>query len=220
MGEVRRTNWRESFRLHVIGLERFLDDRGGENIAGEHTVYLAGMIARGMDDAYFEQIENYLLDDPGAIDAAIRRHEPYIGQNAPIVTLSRINAEHLTFQLAAAEGEITRFFEMSIPTRYFGIASFYSEQAGDRTLSSIFAYFRNNLPLILDVLTGYLNFLEENGDALHGAFTRETWERLGTESNERNARKERLERMGLDSRRKPRISRSEFNKMIDFASPN
>ena len=65
-------HWSLTFRSHVLGLEDFLaaniKPRWRDRIPGEHTVYLAGMIARELDRGYLAQIQEYLVEDPGQID--------------------------------------------------------------------------------------------------------------------------------------------------------
>ena len=92
--------WENMYRLHLLGLEKFLLNRKPSPLSGEQTVYLAGMIARELDLEYKRQAEKFLVQDPEEIDRAVCLHEPYIGQNAPIVTLCKINAERQTIEIA------------------------------------------------------------------------------------------------------------------------
>ncbi|MCR9144477.1 MAG: hypothetical protein NXI24_19725 [bacterium] len=168
-------HWSRTFRNHVLGLEQFLAEhmqpRWRDRLPGEQTVYLAGMIARELDRGYRAQIQDYLVEDPEKIDRIVRRHAQCLGQNAPVVTLSRINAEHATLQIAIdASGDLpgaSRLFLLTLPARYFGIASFYASQAGNQNLARIFDFFRNHLSVVVDILAGYLESLEtlDAGDA-------------------------------------------------------
>lgn len=221
MKKIRKGHWKETYRIHVLNLERFLLSSGDVSISGEQAVYLAGMIARKMDLAYQRQVRELLWEDhPGAADQLIRKHDPYIGQNAPIVTLSRINAEYLTLAIAHKGDASLRKLTMPIPARYFRIAGHYAGQAGNRTLAELFRFLGNHLPLVLDVLEGYFNFVEAFGDQAEIRLSPAIWERFGAEINERNAKKEGWERRGIDSARKTHISRAEFNRMIDFSGWN
>jgi len=220
MKKFRKGHWKETFRIHVLNLERFLFSRGTPAISGEQSVYLAGMIARKLDRAYQSMIRDMLWEDPQAADYLIRKHDAYIGQNAPIVTLSRINAEYLTLQIARKGDPSLRELTMSLPARYYGIASYYSNQAGNRTLAEIFRFLGNHLPLVLDILEGYFNYVEAFGDRSETHLASEFWERFGNQINERNAKKEGWEKRGIDPSRKTHISRAEFNRMIDFTSKN
>ena len=164
------SHWSQTFRAHVLGLEYFLARRLSHDkrralgrFSVEETVYLAGMIARETDHNYLQQIQEYLVADPEEISAVVRRHAPYLGQNAPVVTLSRINAEHMTLQIASgAFGTATGFLQLTVPARYFGIASFYSGQAGNQNLARIFDFFRNHLSVVVEVVAEYIEYLEAN----------------------------------------------------------
>ena len=213
--------WRQSFRVHVLVLERFLLETRRAKFEGEHIVYLAGIIARRLDAAYQEQIRNLLLESPEELETIIRSHAPYIGQNAPIVTISRINAEYLTVELAFAGPSAGASFLMRLPARYFDVAAFYSREAGNRSLADLFSFMRKHQQMVLELLTDYWKFLEQetsimSEEGLPGAL----WDRFAAQVNDRDAKKERWERMGVDPKHKQHIHREEFNKMLDFTSPN
>lgn len=221
MEQFQNRAWRQSFRLHVLVLERFLAERSRERLTGEQIVYLAGVIARRLDAAYQEQIRELLLESPQQLDDLIRGHAPYIGQNAPIVTISRINAEFLTVELAFLGPSSATAFLMHVPVRYFDVAAFYSREAGNRSLADLFSFMRRRHDEVVELISGYRIYLEEGLAHDPGRGLPETlWERFGTERNERNNRKERWERMGVDPKRKQHIHREEFHKMLDFTSPN
>ncbi|MEQ9365109.1 MAG: hypothetical protein RIF32_12735 [Leptospirales bacterium] len=240
-------HWSRTFRKHVLGLEQFLaahfKARWRDRIPGEQTVYLAGMIAREMDRGYLAQIEEYLVEDPERIDLLVRRHSQCLGQNAPVVTLSRINAEHATLQVAidtlGDDGGANRLFMLNLPARYFGIASFYSSQAGNQALARIFDFFRNHLVVVVEILAGYLESLEKSvdeGDQARSAGRSEffqapgvapedlagsaAWRRFGDDTNERNIRKDFWDAARLNPARKNRITGLEFRSMIDYTRPN
>lgn len=225
------THWSRTFRNHVLGLEQFLADnvkpRFRDRLPGEQIIYLAGMIAREMDRAYLAQIQDYLVEDPHEMDQAVRRHAPYLGQNAPLVTLSRINAEHATLQIAttgSAAGDVSQVFLLTLPARYFGIASFYSSQAGNQTLARIFDFFRNHLAVVVEILAGYIENLDEKDwdlDVDPEQLAQSTaWKKFAAETNEVNKRKDFWEAARLNPAKKNRISGIEFREMIDYTSPN
>ena len=220
MKKIRNGHWKETFRAHVLNLERFLGSAGEPPLSGEQAVYLAGMIARKLDGSYQRMIQDMLWEEPDAVDHLIRRHDPYIGQNAPIATLSRINAEYFTLEIALQGSATLPSFTMAVPARYFAVASHYSHQSGNRTLADLFRFLGNHLPLVLDILEGYLKFIEAFGDRSGEQLPTETWERFASESNERNAKKEWWEARGLNPGKKQHISRAEFNRMIDFTGWN
>ncbi len=221
-------HWSRTFRFHVLGLEFFLAAPGTftagvrRHMSAENTVYLAGMIARETDSAYLEQIRTYLVEDPEAMDQTVRRHDPYLGHNAPLVTISRINAEHLTLQFAGerGDGSLTDVVHLMVPAKYFGIASYYSLQAGNHAFARIFDFFRNHLSMIVDVLAGYLDYLEERAGVLPEEIPVAVWERLGMDSNERNRRKEFWEAAGINTSRKNRLIPLELREMLNYTQPN
>ncbi len=247
-------HWSLTFRSHVLGLEEFLaanlKPRWRDRIPGEQTVYLAGMIARELDRGYRAQIQEYLVEDPEEIDRVVRRHALCLGQNAPVVTLSRINAEHSTLQIAIENaGQASRVFLLRLPARYFGIASAYSLQAGKPDLARTFDFFRNHLAVIVDVLAGYLDSLEwietsDTVDATQNAADfgapgdsrrracvpprvapeelekSAAWRRFGSDTNDTNRRKDFWEAARLNPNRKNRLSGMEFRAMLDYTNPN
>ncbi len=220
MNQIRRGHWKETYRIHILNLERFLCSGKGSPLSGEQAVYLAGMIARRLDQVYQTMIQDLLWEDPTAADQLIRKHAPFIGQNAPLVTSSRINAEFLTLEIALGGEHARGSLEISVPARYFGIAAFYAREAGNQTLAELFRFLGNHLPLVLNILEGYLEFLSETGDGSQSELPMAVWERLARETNERNAKKEWWEARGLSPGRKTHIARSEFNRMIDFTGMN
>lgn len=203
-------------------LERFLQQRKA-SLESEHTVYLSGMLARHLDREYQQQIEDLLFDDVEELDSTIRRHDPYIGQNAPIVTVSRINGEHFTMALALdrinGESE-TLAWKSRVPSRCFAVAAFYSREAGNRQLSEIFRFFHHHHRLVLDLLTDYLIFLERDADLLSAKIPSELWKRFGKERNSRNERKEWWESRGIDLKGKEVISREEVMRILDLGGMN
>jgi hypothetical protein len=222
-------HWTHTFRLHVLGLEQYLvrqmDPRSRVRLPGAETVYLAGMIARELDRDYLAQIQDYLVEDPGELDRTARQHAPYLGQNAPLVTISRINAEHLTLQIAgSADASGGTVLHLMIPARYFGIAAFYSLQSGNQTLARIFDFFRNHLALVVEIVAGYIEYLEAHDGELEidpeDIVQSPTWQKFAGERNDSNRRKEFWEAARLNPRRKNRISGFEFRRMIDYTSPN
>ena len=220
MKKIRKGHWKETYRVHVLNLERFLSSGGRPSLSGEQSVYLAGMIARRLDRNYQAMIQELLWEEPEAVDQLIRRHEPYIGQNAPIATLSRINAEFFTLEIALQGDASLRSLTMALPARYFAVASHFTHQSGNKTLADLFRFLGNHLSLVLDILEGYLDFIEAFGDHPDRPLSPEAWERFGSEANERNAKKEWWEARGLSPGKKTHISRAEFNRMIDFTGWN
>ena len=221
------THWSQTFRNHALGLERYLADhsRGGR-MPGEQTMYLAGMIAREMDRAYLAQIQEYLVEDPLDMDQAVLRHAPYLGQNAPLVTLSRINAEHLTLQIAATAGggQASRIFHLMIPARYFRIAAYYSLQSGNPNQARIFDFLCNHLSVVVEIIAGYIEDLEARGWKLDvdpaALADSDAWRRFATDTNETNRRKEFWDAAGIRANKKNRISGMEFRSMIDYTNTN
>jgi len=210
--------WQHTFRFHVLAMEHFLGKNKSISFPGDKCVYLAGMVARQTDEKYCKQIAAMLIEDPAQIDLAVRRHDPYIGQNAPIVTLSKINAEYITVRLAVSP-RIALPFETRFPIRLFGLASQYSYLAGNRTMGDIFHFLRNHFGLVLDLLHGYLEYLQKNAQRLEEA-SESMWKRFGSEKNDRNAKKDNWEKRGIDLKKVPQISPAELNAMINFTSEN
>ena len=214
--------WKSVYRIHLMMLERFLLQRKA-SMESEHTVYLSGMLARHMDMEYQQQIESLLFDDVEELDSTIRQHDPYIGQNAPIVTVSRINGEHLTvaiaFERLKGESESLKWQSL-VPSRCFGVAAFYSREAGNRQLSRIFGYFHHHHKLILDLLTEYLAFLDRDADILPENLPTELWKKFGSERNLRNEKKEWWESRGIDLKGKEGISKEEVMRILNMGGWN
>ncbi len=212
----------KAFRFHLLALEHYVSEERLLRLPGDKSVYLAGMIARQSDPDYAQQTEDFLIESPEQIDLFVRMHDPYIGQNAPIVTVSRINAERITLNLARARRDAYSF-ELRFAARLFGLASHYSYLAGNRTLGDIFYFLRNHFPPVLRLLQGYLTYLEENPDRLEESIesaSKAMWERLGSERNERNSKKEAWEKMGINLKKKAMISPAELGGMLNFTSEN
>ena len=185
--------WKETYHLHLIALEKFLLERRRRShlrtpapeFSGERTIYLAGMVARELDFEYKKHSRKYLLDKPEQLESAIRKHAPYIGQNAPLVTLSKINAEHLTIDIAVnKQGSVV--FQARLPAGYFSIASFYSSQAGNDTQANIFMFLRNHLDEVIRIIAAYFRFITEY--PLNDIIPRDLKKRLGEKSSLRDAR--------------------------------
>lgn len=209
-------HWRDTFGKHVIGLEKYFLISGLADFPGERTVYLAGMLAREFDLEYRKQIQDYIIEDPGELDRTIRKHFQRIGQNAPIITLSRINAEYLTVQLAArALGSIAQTFGIIYSTRYFGVASLYSQLAGKDTQARLYAFMRDHNQTMLSHLTDYLKYVALHWHSLPGKIPPELWKKFGSEINERNRRKDVLDGMRITRKGKNRLSPLELRQMLD-----
>lgn len=212
----------KEFQFHLFALEQYVARERLLRLPGDKSVYLAGMIARHADREYKEQTQDFLVESPEQIDLFVRMHDPYIGQNAPIVTVARINAERMTYDLAQARRSAYSF-ELRFAVRLFGLASHYSYQAGNRTMGEIYYFLRNHFPVVLQLLQGYLEALENNPDSFQEAMetaSRVLWERFGREKNDRNAKKEAWEKMGINLKKKPVISPAELGGMINFSSAN
>lgn len=215
-------HWKYVYKAHLLLFERFLLTRKAQ-ITSDHTVYLSGMLARHTDRDYQSQIQGLLFEDAEELDQTIRRHDPYLGQNAPIVTLSRINGEHLTVGIAFERLKGTtasQEFKALVPSRCFGVAAFYSRESGNRHLSEILGFFHHHHKLVLDLLTDYLSFLERDAVLMSESLPSELWRRFGAEKNERNEKKEWWEARGIDLKGKETLSRDELRKMLDFGGWN
>lgn len=218
-----KQNWKSIYRAHLIVLERFLARKPANWINSEKTVYLCGMLARHTDLEYQKQIESFLLEDPEQLEAAIRRHDPYLGQNAPLVTLSRINGEHLTIALAfeLADGQQpSAGLRASVSSRYFGVAAFYSREAGNRQLSQIFAFFQHHQKVVLDLLSEYLGYIARPDFQMSERIPAELWEKFKLEKNERNQKKDWWERRGITLGKKESISSAELRQMLNHGTLN
>lgn len=212
----------ETFRFHLMAMERYVSEERLFRLPGDKSVYLAGMIARQTDPSSKAQTEDFLIEGPEQLDIFVRMHDPYIGQNAPIVTVSRINAERITLDLAHKRRSAYSF-ELRFAARLFGLASHYSYLAGNRTLGDIFYFLRNHFPSVLRLLQGYLAFLAQHPERLQDSLeiaSKAMWERLGRERNERNQKKESWEKMGINLKKKAMISPAELGGMINFTSEN
>ncbi|MBU45692.1 MAG: hypothetical protein CMN76_20960 [Spirochaetaceae bacterium] len=213
--------WKSVYRAHLMLLERFLLGRKS-TLESQYTVYLSGMLARHMDLQYQQQIEALLFEDLDELDSTIRKHDPYLGQNAPIVTVSRINGEHLTVGIAfeRARGGGGLEWKSHVPSRCFGVAAFYSREAGNRHLSEIFAFFHHHHTLVLEILGDYLEFLERDADLISDKLPPELWSRFGKERNARNEKKEWWESRGINLKGKEGISKEEVRKILDLGGLN
>lgn len=220
MQEFLNRSWKQTFRVHVLILERFLLQSRLLRVNAEQLVFVAGMVARRLDAAYQLQIQDFLLEEPDQLDGLIRRHAPYIGQNAPILTISRINGEFLIVDVAFKDRPGVTAFDLSVAARYCDVAAFFARQAGNRSLADLFAFLRKNCEEVVRALAAYQTFLANGGPSETAKLPAGLWERFATERNDRNDKKERWERMGLDAKHKQHIDREEFNRMLDFSSPN
>ncbi|PJZ69281.1 hypothetical protein CH373_14345 [Leptospira perolatii] len=198
-------HWRGTYSSHILLLENFLRPISGKP-GGEACVYLAGLIARRLDDSYSEAALTYLLEDPSEIDGIVRTHIPYIGQNAPIVTISKINAEFLSFSLAMRENGSFHRLEILAPKKLFSLASTFSYRSGNQVLGGIFGYFSSELDRILELLSDYLCFLGEEPSPFPPSSSISWSDRFESEKNERNVFKEKnpgydlLEELPFDAR--------------------
>lgn len=150
-------SWKETYPKHLMAMETcFLENN--YTIPPQYSVYMAGIVSRRFDKEYWKDVENqFLVEYPEEIENLIRRHHQYIGQNAPIVTFSRYNAEHHFMLNAIEESENLAFLRLRLPIRYFGIASTYSYYAGKKFLGDIFLYFSKNIEFLLKPLQVYLD---------------------------------------------------------------
>ncbi|TGK14122.1 hypothetical protein EHO60_01905 [Leptospira fletcheri] len=191
LSRLPKGSWNGTFRSHVLLLENFLSPLSSKP-GGEICVYLAGLIARRLDEAYSSACLSFILEDPSEIDGIVRSHQPYIGQNAPIVTISKINAEFLSFALATKGDQAWRSLEILAPKKLFSLASVFSYRCGNAALGNIFGVFSTELDLLLNILGAYLRYIEENPDRFPPATLSENVsERFSEEINERNRYKER-----------------------------
>jgi hypothetical protein len=182
----------KAFRFHLLALEHYVSEERLLRLPGDKSVYLAGMIARQTDPAYTQQTEDFLIESPEQIDLFVRMHDPYIGQNAPIVTVSRINAERITLNLAQARREAYSF-ELRFAARLFGLASHYSYLAGNRTLVRYFLFSEEPFPDCSAPAAGISGVPGRESGAPEESIdqaSKAMWERLGSERNERNNKKE------------------------------
>ena len=151
--------WRDTFPNHLIGMERELEFFSFQ-FSAEIIVYLAGMVARQLDKDYKKDSQIFLLETPQKMEELIQKHILYIGQNAIIVTYSKINAEHLACNLALSiDSNFSKNFELKQIVRLFHIASTFSYYSGNQLLGSIFNRISRNFLYILKFLESYLTKL-------------------------------------------------------------
>jgi len=180
--------WADTFSKHLLAMESSFN-QGKNQLHPDCSVYLAGVVARKLDPNYWKTVEtHFLVENPEEILSLIRRHYLFIGQNAPIVTVSRYNAEHLLFEIAMegiSSDTLSKKIRLRIPARYFGIASTYSRYAGNQILSEILEFFSRNLEQILPDLTSYLWNLKGRKEVPElSPIPTELWERFSKISKE------------------------------------
>ena len=155
----------------------------------------------------------------------VRRSQPwsflFIGRSQGSLN-SRINGEHLTVGIAfeRARGGGGLEWKSHVPSRCFGVAAFYSREAGNRHLSEIFAFFHHHHTLVLEILGDYLEFLERDADLISDKLPPELWSRFGKERNARNEKKEWWESRGINLKGKEGISKEEVRKILDLGGLN
>lgn len=208
--------WRETFRSQIVDLERFLLRRR-LHFSADQAVYLAGMLSRLQDRSWMQEIQPYLLESPQAMAEKIRVHEPYIGQNAPVFFVARINGEYLTLRIITGQA-LAVDLEKNVPQRYFLIAARYADRAGQNQMAGIYRFVGYHYDEIIYSLMHYMEYLASEGHRIE--IPPELWQRFGKADNERNNRKEGWERMRVEPSRRTHISRAEFNDMINFGRPN
>ncbi|MCX7999266.1 MAG: hypothetical protein N3A69_10015, partial [Leptospiraceae bacterium] len=147
--------WRDTFQHHIIGIERELERTSRYRFSGELVVYLAGMIARELDKNYKEESKIFLLEAPEQMDEIVKQHILFLGQNAIVVTYSKINAEHLTCSLALSSSKFFTTLELKKATKLFSIASTFSHYSGNHFLGKIFSTIAKNLGSIVRFLEAY-----------------------------------------------------------------
>ena len=228
--------WRRIFQKHILTLEKFLSEQHVSlQLPDEQSVYLAGMLARQYDSNYRRQIRRYLFSQPEDLELLIRRHYAYMGQNAPVCFMARINAEYLTVRLLSYYRKkvkeslqttpSTMNTDQLLPAHYFEVAARYAYQASKSTWSSIFSYIYINYAQVVSLLSAYMNFinkLQSTGtwEPTNGALGQKLWERFSHASNERNNQKELWERNRISPKEKTHIPRREFNQIMNFHSIN
>lgn len=154
-----KANWNESFQTHILIFQNFLTEKEQSFIRAEIAVYLAGMIARQLDDQYVLSAEKFLIEDLSALKSLIRKHDLFLGQNAPIAISSKITAEFLTLRLALEQSETLQRYQLLSPATFFKIASNYYRKSGKMNLSHIHAFLSQQLVRIIDLLSRYLEEL-------------------------------------------------------------
>lgn len=205
LSKLPKGSWKGTFESHVLLLENFLSPLSSKP-GGEICVYLAGLVARRLDDVYSQACLSFILDDPAEIDGIVRSHQPYIGQNAPIVTISKINAEFLSFSLATRDTNAWRSLEILAPKKLFSLASVFSYRSGNMALGNIYGFFSSELDLLLQILGSYLRYIEDNPDRFPPqSISPNVEERFANQINERNEYKEKTQ---VTKRRSPTMQRS------------
>ena len=206
-------NWRDTFHNHVLGLEHYLNAAGMARFQGERSVYLAGVIAREFDGSYLAEIEDYLLEDPDSVFELPENQSSVIGDSALILTVSRINAEHWTVHNANGGNDETED-KYQIPARFYRIASFYSHKAGKPSFGRLYGYLSNNCNKIVDLVSGYLEFVDEKAPDLPQFISSDIFNKFASEINEKEAKKDFLQQQaggrGLDPARERQLKRMKW----------
>lgn len=211
-------DWRRAFVLHLQSLELFLIERRLSGLSGENAVYLAGMIARELDPEYRALADAYVLRNPDELDAVVRRHRPCLGQNAPVLMVSRATGERQAMELALQRVRLSSATAQTI--RCFFVAAEFSHHAGKNQLARIFEFFGYRLPFVLDVVNAYIHELERGGWRRFDKPDAALLKRLAASRNESNRRKDFWEAARISHRRRNRIALYEFRRMVDFERPN
>ncbi len=204
--------WKDTYSRHLLGLGRFLEKKR-QVLRGENFVYLAGMIARWLDKDYKEDTEGYLVENPAEIDQVVRRHAPYIGQNAPVVTVSKLNAEFFTITIAQKENSVFKQFELKTPKKFFSIASTYSFYSGNRTQGEIFGFYAEQIHNIAEILGDYLESLEGELPS-ESPITVGLWDEFGKFQNTRNTKKEQNEKRKITEKKMEKDSEVQMTKIV------
>ncbi len=226
--KMQRTYSKENYCTSLLLFERFLAESHNKlGLSSEHSVYLAGMLARQYDKKYRRQIHAFLFRTPQELQELARCHKPYLGQKAPIYFASRINAEYLTAKFILRWLKGLSKMEQDLPAYYFHVASIYAYQIGLSLWGAMFSFMYQNYRDILQLLCSYAEFLKSH--ELHiispvlsslGPLPSNVWERLGVPANERNNKKELWEMQNISPKRKAHIPRHEFNEIFNFSPPN
>ena len=221
MSSLKKGYGSESFQNHVLILENFLLETD-KSLPGEQTIYLAGMLARENNDTYRKNIDPFLFQNTEELDILACRHYLYLGQNANLWFISRINAEHLTVQLVSPKKkQKVSLTDKVFPKRCFEVASIYAYKASNRILGGIFAYISNHYDHVLEILHTYLCALEaETLPSPNAQLPKALWKHLGQVRNERNHKKEQWEAMRISEKEKNHLSFPEFNRIMDLSGCN
>ncbi|GBF50320.1 hypothetical protein LPTSP4_18450 [Leptospira ryugenii] len=175
--------WSSTYPKHLLAMETLFQQRR-QSLHPEVSVYLAGLVARRLDSEYWTQVEQtFLVESPEEIYDLIRKHSLYIGQNAPIVTTSRYNAEHLMINIALDQQSYQ--FLLKIPSKYYGIASTYSYYAGNETLGRILQFLSRHTQQIIDQLRAYMHSIQDRDEIPEPSpILKELWDKFskGVES--------------------------------------